>query len=178
MADGLWVTSDPTPDGVYRTTITLDEDFAKVLTPTEAVAWAMAWIDAGTRALYDAAVYAQLKDLGIKHDYISETILDLRESRKPKDDEAVAPMRLEPGVNSKGEPFVGFYLNNEQRGQLTAHATVNHGRHVLEVVTAADYDAAYLRMLKGMIGLDDDTARSVVGGLRDQMVDLLEKEGV
>lgn len=171
--EGLWVSNDPTPDGVYRTTIVINDDFSMVLNPDRAIIYARTFIDAGIRAVYDAAVYAQLTGLGIGRNDAGRFITDLRQERPPLDEAAIAPLRLEPGVNSKGVPFVGLYLHDKPTGQMDAEATMNHGRHVLEVVTAADYDASYLRMLKGVVGVSTSVAQGAVSGLREEMEKLL-----
>jgi hypothetical protein len=92
---------------------------------------------------------------------------DLRADRPPLDHAATAPLRLEPGVNSHLEPFIGVFIAGKQVGQWTCADARGHAAGIFEVMSAVDLDAAYHRFLVGTVGIEPDRARNVVTGLLD-----------
>lgn len=171
----FWAHTNPTLDGVYRATVEIGEDVARVLTPTQAQAYAHVFIESAVRATYDAAVYAQMRDLGLDHNSAGLCVMDLREERPELDMGPVKPLRLEPGVNAKGQPFIGIHLagrdgKEEPYAQVDIRQAKHHAMSVLEVSIAADFDSAYLRFLKGM-DIPDEKARAAVGALAEHQAD-------
>lgn len=163
--DSVWVISDVAPDGTYVVGIQAGADTARMLNRDEAITYATTVMAAAARAEHDAAVIAQLGTLGIGIQDAAELVADLRADRPPLDPAATAPFGFEPIVAAKREPAILLSLNGERVGQWTTSDAKGHAAHVLEVVAGVDLDAAYRRLLVGVVGLDDRTARAVVGDL-------------
>lgn len=162
----VWIKTEPSLDGTtYTVTIEADADRAIVLTPDTALAYASAVLGAAARAEYDAAVYRQLCAFDLEVEAVAQMITDLRRDRPPLDTAATKPLALEPGVNAKGEPFLVVLVEEDRVGQWSVPAAREHALIVLEAVAVADLDAGYLQALRGLIGLDEDRARAVVGDL-------------
>lgn len=161
----IWVRTEPSVDGTtYVASVEFSGDRAIVLTPERATAYTRAVLDAAGRAEYDSAVFDQMKSK-VEVDAVAQVILDLRKDRPPLDVEATAPLRLDPGVNSKGKPFLGLFVDDKQIGQWDVDDARQHAMHVMEAPLAADLDAAYRRVLMGMVGLDRAVAENVVDDL-------------
>jgi hypothetical protein len=122
-----------------------------------------------------------MREMGLDHDMAGRTVLDLRDERPELSMAPVAPMVLEPGVNSQGVPFIGLHLlkngKREQRGQLDCRQAKHHAMSVMEVVAGADFDGSYLRYLKGTCGVEDPIARAAVGGLAQYQQDATYRGG-
>ena len=162
----VWIKTDPTPDGTgYVVTLEVGQDTARILTPDEAMAHAAGVLAAAHRAEYDAAVLAQLTKLGIERESVAMLIRQLRDDRPPLDPAATHPLTLEPCVNAAGKPFITVASPGREQGQWTTEDARSHAIAVLECVAVADLDAAYLRALTGLIGIDRSRARRVVEDL-------------
>jgi hypothetical protein len=168
--DTVWIKTEPSIDQAsYLVTIEASPDRARVLTPTDALAYASTLLGAVARGEYDAAVLAQMRMLlgdGSDADQsIGLIIGDLRDDRPPLDDSATAPLRFDPGVNRDGEPFLGVWLEDQQLGQWTLPDARAHALAVLEAVTVADLDTGYYRTLTGLVNIEPERARTVVADL-------------
>lgn len=163
------VLSDLAPDGrTYIATVQLDGDTARTLNRDGGFAWASTVLDVAARAEHDALVLRQLHHaVGIPLHLAASCSGDLRADRPPVDDAATVPLRLEPGVNAKGEPFIGVHINGAQVGQWTCQDARDHAQGILEVLSAVDLDAAYFRYLIGTLDIDPAQARGIVGSLMD-----------
>lgn len=162
------VVSDLAADGrTYVVTVQLDGDTARTLDRDQGNAWVNTVLAVAARAEHDALVLRQLTAMGISLHEAAQCIADLREDRPPLDVAATEPMRLEPGVSPKGEPFIGVFIKGTQVGQWTGTDARSHAAGILEVLTAVDLDAAYHRYLVGTIGVDAELARSAVNRLAD-----------
>ncbi|WP_042400069.1 hypothetical protein [Streptacidiphilus carbonis] len=161
------IVSDLAPDGrTYVATIHLDGDTARTLNRDQGIAWASTVLTAAAQAEHDALVIRQLAGkVGMALDLAC--VGDLRADRPPLDDAATAPLRLEPGVNAKMEPFLALYINGEQMGQWTCQDAREHATGILEVMAAVDLDAAYYRFLTGSVKVDPPEARGIVGLLAE-----------
>jgi hypothetical protein len=164
--EGLWVSSEVSASGTYVVGINVDADRAWTLDEDGAVRYARAVLRVAHSADHDAAVIKLLTKFGTPAAEAAKLVgYNLRPDRAPFDHDATKPLRFEPGVNQKGEPFVKVLLDGRQIGQITAPAAMEHAVAVLEVVATVDLDAALYRLLVGQINLDDGTARAVVGDL-------------
>jgi hypothetical protein len=162
----IWVISDVALDGTYITTVHADDDTAITLDRDQAVAYAMAVMSAVTRAQYDAAVIAQMAHIGLPLPAAAQAVRGLRADRPPIDDKATAPLRFEPIVKSKSrQPVIHVHLGDRILTEWTPAETQGHAMYVLQVAAGVDLDAAYRRYLVGPVGMDDPTARAVVGDL-------------
>lgn len=170
--EGMWIRTEPSLDGLsYVTTLTIDQDYAVTLTPARALGYAETLLGAVAEAEYDAAILQQLtsKPLGIDVDVAGQLIVDMRGERPARE---AAGLVFVPGVSQRAQhPFVQIMRDGTQIGQFDAPAARRHAMHVLEAPTAADLDAAYLRVLRGMVGLDENTAREVVEDIGNHRAD-------
>jgi hypothetical protein len=151
----------------YVVTVQLDGDTARTLDRDQGHAWVSTVLAVAARAEHDSLVVRQFTEMGMSLHDAAHCVADLREDRPPLDTSATAPMRLEPGVNTSGAPFIGVFINGTQCGQWTCADARSHAIGILEVLTAVDLDAAYHRYLVGTIGVDADLARSTVHALAD-----------
>jgi hypothetical protein len=172
--EGLWVRSELLPDGTYGVGISVEADTAFVLDREQAVAYAVACFARATEADHDTAIMRLLTaEVGVPNEVAAQVVQnDLRPDRP--DDHATDPLRFIPAVGRAKYPrpnagafipILAMQLNGDQVGQLTPADLRDHGGAVLDVLAAADLDAALHRALVGTVGLDDDKARSVVGEL-------------
>lgn len=174
----VWVQSDVMPDGTYAVTVHAPGDRSFALDRARAVDYTTAVYEVAARAEYDAAVFAQLVERGLAPQQVAAFIgTDLRADRPEIDPARTAPLVFTPGVNAAGEPFLHVHLHVPVNGGRTARTSPRpftqwtpgeareHAGYVLDCLAAVDLDAGYRRCLVGVIGLDDPTARAVVGSL-------------
>lgn len=165
---GLWVRSDVLPDGSYGVTVSVGEDRAWTLPRRRAERYAVACMARAIEAEHDAAVF-RLLTIRLRMEAKSAAALvvqDVRASRQA-DDRATAPMRFVPSLTIEGKPFLVHEVDGETVGQLIPADLRDHAAGVLQVLAAADLDRALLASLTGAIGLDDGTARAVIGALAE-----------
>ena len=93
--------------------------------------------------------------------------MGLRNDRPDIDYSVMAPMSFTYGVTEKGKPFIVIHIREKPVGQWTNPDAREHALMILEAVVVADLDGGYLRTLRGVIGLDEHTARNVVDDLKD-----------
>lgn len=164
-SNSLWVTSELTPTGVYVTTVHLGDKVMCVLDRDAALRYAAAFTQAVAYARYDASVFAQLKNV-LKGDLrsVGYMIDQLREDRPPVPADATAPMVLGPIVSRQDhKPRLTIDDNRGRIATLDAADAEQHAMHVLELSVTVDLDAAYARLLRSTIGLEDQKAQGMVG---------------
>lgn len=163
--DAFWIRTEPTVDGnAYIVTLSISEDHAVTLTPARANQYAGALLGAVAEAEYDAAIVQQMTDkLSLDMATTAQLIRDMRAERTQK---LAAGLTFEPGVSQrKQHPFVMIVRDGQPIGQLDAPAARRHALHVLEAVPVADLDAAYLKVLRGIVGTPEGTARQVIADI-------------
>lgn len=165
----VWVRTELTGLGTgYSVTVSIGADQSRVLNPTEAREYAETLLRAAAYAEYDATVFRQMSDhTGIGRRLAAGIVVDLRKDRVELDHEAMAPLRVEPGVNQNGDGFLSLFVDGEQIGQWTVADARQHAEHVLSTVVGADLDSAYHRVLMGTIGLGRDRASQIVADLQN-----------
>lgn len=167
----VWVKSDVSPTGAYIVTIEYTSDHVRSLTPIEVEQYAQAWTMAMHYAEYDAAVLNQLRTKlqpGPDSDRnIAGVLLSMRKNRVMFDHKALKPLIVRPCISERtGEPFLAVRIAGTQvKWRWDPIDVINHVQYVHETIVVADLDAAYRRFLIAHVGLDDDTARSVVADL-------------
>lgn len=163
----ITVLSDVAPDGrTYIATVQLDGNTARTLDRDQGYAWAATVLAAAAQAEHDSLILRQLHGtVGMPLELAASCVADLRADRPPLDDKTTAPMRLVPGVNRKGEPFIGVHIHGTQVGQWTCADARQHAAGIFEVIAAVDLDAAYYRYLIGSIHVEPERARNIVGAL-------------
>lgn len=163
----VWIKTEPSVDGsTYIVTVEIDDDKAIRLDPHSAPNYALAILQAIARAEYDAAVFTQLGHLIPDVQTVMRLVVDLRKDRPEIDTSATKPLEIEPGVNSKAEPFLAVLIDGKKVGQWTMADAREHVLSALETTVVADLDAGYYRALTGLVGLDQGRARQVVSDLR------------
>lgn len=165
--DGLWVRSEVMPDGSYGVGLNVGADRSWALNRSQAVDYAVACYTRATEAEHDAAVFGLLTHIGLPQRTVAELLVkDLRPDR-PDDHTATHPLRFTVAIDRTLRPFLKMELDGREAGELTTGDLRDHAAAVLNVLAAADLDAALLRTLTGTIGLDENRARAVVGSLMD-----------
>jgi hypothetical protein len=164
---GLLVSSDVMPDGTYRVSVAVGEDRVWQLDRDAAIRYGVTVLAVVQTAEHDAAVFTMLTQrLGLELNLAGQFLGNhLRPDRPPADETATAPLAFRPGVTKAGKPFIMLMLDGQPFGQLDLPEARDHGRFVIESSVAVDLDAALHRVLIGVLGLDDRTARAVVGDL-------------
>jgi hypothetical protein len=163
----LWVRSDVMPDGSYGVGLNVGPDRSWALNRTQATDYAVACYTRATEAEHDAAVLTLLTHIGLPERTAAELIVkDLRPDR-PDDHTPTHPLKFTVAIGRKCGPFLKMELDGHEVGELTTGDLRDHAAAVLNVIAAADLDAALFRALTGRVGLDEDRARAVVGDLAD-----------
>lgn len=162
QTEGLWITSDPQPDGSYTLVLSVEGDRSRALTPDEAWRYGRAVFAVANAVDYEEAVYGQLLARGVPQDAVLHLVAGMRAARPPFDDEATAPLRWVPGLNPEGKGFIRLDMDERPIGQLTVEDARGHGAHVIEAVPNAELDAVYRALLVKTIGLSDREARAAV----------------
>lgn len=160
----LWVQSDVMPDGTYVIGLHYGPDRAWTFTRTQAVNHAIAVFAQIERAEHDAAVIALLHtklglDLEVAATFVAK---DIRVDRPPIEDPS--PIRLAPGVSHRNlAPFLLLELDGAPIGQWTLDDARQHAVYVLQTVEAVESDARLYRALVGLVDLDEERSRAIVG---------------
>lgn len=169
---GLWVRSEVMPNGTYGVALNVGADRAWSLDRDRAVAYAVACFARATEAEHDAAVFGMLTSVnGIDEELAALLIArDLRPGRADEHDDT-KPLKYNVVLNRNritGEimPMLHMHLDGVGKaGELTPADLRDHAGGVLNVLHAADLDAGLHKVLIGKAGLDDDTARAMIGTL-------------
>lgn len=163
---GVWLRSEPSADGkTYVVTLSAGPDHSLVLDRSTALQYALYVHDAVERARFDAAVRKQLMTrLHLEEKEVAQVILDLRRDRPEQQHKW--PIKIHPGVSQRdGHPFLRIETPDGKQGQWEVADTLIHANSVLEVSIVADLDAAYLRILTGVVGVEEHIGRNVVDDL-------------
>lgn len=166
--NSMWIATEPTLDGTsFMVTIRIGQDRSFALTVDEAHAHARKIMDAVAIAEYDAAVVAQLKSIGkFEDDDIMAMLNDFRADRPPYDNTGTEPFEYLPGLGRTDmRPALLMKVEGKAWGSLDPERAKRHALGLIEATTAADLDAAYLRMLRGVVGVPEGTARGMVADL-------------
>ncbi|MPZ66238.1 MAG: hypothetical protein GEU83_12215 [Pseudonocardiaceae bacterium] len=176
--EGLWVRSEVMPDGSYGVGVSVEGDYAFSLNRDQAVAYAVACFTRATEADHDTAVLRLLTQVGVPAKHAGQVVAnDLRPDR-PDEHTDTQPLRFTVAVGRAKHPrpdagqfipLLFLHLHDREIGQLTPSDLRDHGAAVLNVLAAADLDAALHRALTGTVGLDDDRARAIVGDLANHI---------
>ncbi|MDH2425752.1 hypothetical protein [Sphaerisporangium sp. TRM90804] len=162
----IWVQSNLLPNGRYVVAVHYDADRSRVLDRDEALKYAAAVHALATHAEHDAAVAAQLSQLGLPRDAVAQAVVDLR-ARRPAIEEAItAPLSLTPSVSaSRGVGYLKLSISGRLIAQWEVADARDHANNVLTVLAAVDLDAVYRRYLVMTVGLDRNRAERVVDDL-------------
>jgi len=171
-ADGelaaIVVRSDRSIDGVFHVSIAYTDDLLAAFTRAQAIAYAVAVVDAVARAEFDVAVALQLVDAGGSTvPQVGEQVRSLRSDRAPLDVDALGLLQLRPGIcEFTGAP----YLHCQVRGQAewwrwTPAEAEKHAMDVLHSATTVALDEGYRRHLVTVVGMDTSAALTLVAML-------------
>ena len=158
----VWLRTTADENGAYRCTLEVNDDVALFLDRAGAAAYAYNLLNAVAIAEYDAAVLAQLTSMSNQEAAV-QIVVDLRKDRP--EGRQYGPLQFMPGVNQHGKPFLTVHLGETVLGQWSLPDARTHALHALESVLVADLDSAYLRLLRGAVGVDENTARNTVDDL-------------
>jgi hypothetical protein len=173
LVETLW----DTKKRAYRVAITLDGRTYARLDARSALAHAAAVLAHAQHAEYDAAVLTQLQKLGLPLEAAGQAVATLRHIRRVPSAADTAPLRLEPGVNTAGKPFIAIKLHGDPVGQWDIPDARAHAMHVIETVEAARLDTDYRNYLVTEVRLDDATASRVVHDLADHRPPYTDDDG-
>jgi hypothetical protein len=163
---GLWVSTDPLPDGSYGIVVSLDGDRAWPMTRGRAHMYAMAALAIAEQADYEQALYRQLTQKMDQHrDAALMMLANFRHGAQAIDRAAFAPLDFVGGINSAGDSFVRIDLDGKGVGQISPEDLRQHALAVLRNRLIAPLDALYRRQLTEVVGLDDQTAQVAVNDL-------------
>ncbi|NUS02089.1 MAG: hypothetical protein HOV97_05940 [Nonomuraea sp.] len=163
----IMIRTEPTPDGLgWMVTMEITEDHSIALDRDKAIECAWAILGAAAYAEYDASVLAQMTQR-VSREAAMQLVIDLRADRPDLNWDAMKPLSVRPGVSVAGRPFLTLLQDEEPVGEWDLELARKHAMVILEAMIVADLDGAYLRCLKGVVGLSDETARVVVGDLQD-----------
>lgn len=166
----VWVTTQPTIEGGdFALEVHYHQDHVFALSRAEGIEYAMAWIEAISRADYQAAIMAQMTQVVGDEDDAAQAVLDFRNQSGHGEIEAPGSgFTLTPGVakDDDNQP-VGFVecIALHDAWTWRGDAVRDHASHVLEGVCVAPLDAAYLRTLVHSIDIDEGRARQVIEDL-------------
>lgn len=168
----VWCRSAVLPDGSYGLRID-GPDVSFGLTRERAAEYAAAAIGAATAAEHDAAVYTQLRKLGVPIEATAVVLGEqLRPARQAARDEATRPLRFVTVLAESGRPSVNVSAGDSEPFTQWAPADVrDHALNVLIALAAADLDQAYLAVLTREVGLDENRARAAVADLGNHWPD-------
>jgi hypothetical protein len=162
----IWIKTDPDASGLYVPTLEIDDDTSMVLDHDLAMAYAEYVLTQVARAEHDSRILRQLT-ASVSRDGAVQVIVDLRADRPPVSS-PVPYLSMEPGVSQASSGgFLKLHIkgSTEPVGQWSLEQGREHAMHVIQAIEMARLDEAYRKCLVTMIGLDDATARSAVGGL-------------
>jgi len=168
------VAEDPYGDG-YVCAMYFGDKRVRVLPPAEAAAYCaeLTWVI--TVAEHEAAVLAQLEDMGLPLPLRAQTVRHLRADRRPTIEAATAPIAYTPIVSHRTQKGM---VNGVIRVPLTGQelpfqwdldTARQHVMYVMEVSAGADIDGLYRQHLTGLVGLGKREATDVVTLLRNFM---------
>ena len=165
--DSVWIRTEPSVDGkTFMVTVEFTEDRSITLDRQGAFEYAHAILTAVQYAEYDAAVYQQMKSRIPDEQTAMQLVVDMRAERPEPDFSNYAPFALAPGVSMwSGKAFLRVMLDGKTAGQWELDAAREHAMMAIEALIVADLDNAYLKILKGLVGLEDEKARQVVADL-------------
>lgn len=164
----VWVKTEPTLDGSkYVVTLEASNDVSFAFDPDSAMRYASYVHAMAAYAEYDAAALAQMTlKLALDEGDAVQFVSSMRADRPTPEHEW--PLSLTPGVSMQTKKgFLTIHVAGEAVGQWDPEDARGHASHVIEAVTVADLDSAYVRLLRGSVGVSDSTARQVVDDLQN-----------
>lgn len=162
-----WIHTEPTPDGTgYMVTLSVDEDRSISLERPTAMEYAYTVLKVVACAEYDAAVLKQMTKR-VNRESAAQLVVDLRKDRPEPDFTVMAPLSLAEGVTSAGKAFVIVKKDGEPVGQWDLKQAREHALGIIESLVVAELDEAYLRCLKGVVGVETGIAQAMVNDLQE-----------
>lgn len=167
--DSIWIRTEPSVDGsTFMVTVEFGQDRSITLDEQGAFQYAKAILTAVQYAEYDAAVLKQMRELmpGADEQTVMQLVVDMRNERPEPDFTGYEPFALVPGVSIySGKGFLTVMLDGKRAGQWDIPAAREHAMMAIEALIVADLDNTYLKILKGIVGLEDEKSRQVVAQL-------------
>jgi hypothetical protein len=165
QTEGLWLTSEPHPDGSYIAVVSVDGDTSWTLSPPRLRKYGLAVIRAAANAEYEQALYAQLTSMDFSQENALTIVSQFRSRRPRAEPMSTTPLAFESGLSAQGMGFVKLMLNGKQIGQLDPDATRAHGAGALELLVSCELDAVYRKVLTTFAHVTDDLAVAAVSDM-------------
>lgn len=176
--NGIWVATRIKLDGSpsYKVTISLGPSVIRSINAEEAVRYVAAVYRTAVIAEHDAAVMRQLNGkIGMPLELAGSVVMDLRADRDSVRDDATLPLRFDPIISARTfDPYVHVWMENERIAQWTPEDCFQHATQVMQVLSGADLDSAYLRYLVEKISLPRGYASQLVNDLGNYRTGLSE----
>lgn len=171
-ATGLWVRSDPLPDGTYGVTVTLGEDRAFTLDHEDAYDYAALCHYVATAAEHGVAVIQFFLEAGISMEEASEFLSrHLACAADPQSGipfqyiGAIARVKHPHPDAGRRFPIVKISCEGTDFGYMKPEELREHGGAVLSCLAAAELDRRLLTALTNVVGLDEHEARTAIASL-------------
>lgn len=173
---GIWIrsTARQGKEGVlagYDVVIDIGGDRSIALSEDEAFKHARILLRACAMAEYDHSVYQQMLARMDDPDIAYSVVQDLQRDRAPfnPDFESTKPFTYLPGLarDDARTPLIQLRVDDKPVGLWDLNEARKHAFVLIEAPQAAELDEVYLKVLRGVIGLEEDLARRVVGGLAE-----------
>ena len=159
----MWVRSQPDPvTGEFLLTIDYAEDASVALTFDEGITYAMSFLEALTKAEYQAAILNQMSDKMGQQEAMT-LLMDFREATTNL--LKAGPMALVPGVTIGNDKYVAFVEVSPDRGDSwtwRADEVRDHTSGVLEIAHGVALDQTYYDVLTKVVGLPEASSRHII----------------
>lgn len=168
---GLWIITEPTIEGNAFAVVVKVDGRGYALTTDDAFRHARQIFTALAYAEYDAAVLHQMHDR-LGEDQTKMLLHDIQQDRAPYEVKATPPFSYLPAVGTdrktgKTSGVIALEVSGTHWGVMTGEQAREHAIGLIQATSAAELDAAYLRTLRGVVGLDEGRARTVVAELAE-----------
>jgi hypothetical protein len=156
----IWIRTTPGPGTTFRVTLEINDDIAADLGHGLALVHARSVMAAVAHAEYDAAVVAQMRDIGMPDHAVSGIVQELRSRRRGLS--WPTPLSLVPLVASRtGLPMLHAVIRGNVVGTWDVADAREHVLACLECVEVAELDSAFLESLM-KFDVDEPRARAMV----------------
>lgn len=158
------MTSEVTADGRFHLAVNFNADNTRGLSKDEALAYGHTVLAICHRAEYDSAVMRQMTtEANMSTEEAAQLVADMRSTRPPADNAAIAPLGLEAVVvQSTLKPALLVFVGGRQVGQWAIADARAHAFHVLDGVESVALDEAFFRHLVTKVGIEETRALGVV----------------
>jgi len=156
----IWLRTTPGPGTTFRVTLEISDDIAADLGRGLALVHARSVMAAVAHAEYDAAVVAEMRNIGMPDHSVAGIVQELRSRRRGLS--WPTPLSLVPLVASRtGLPMLHAVIRGNVVGTWDVADAREHVLACLECVEVAELDSAFLESLM-KLDVDEPRARAMV----------------